>query len=276
MDLRQTPEYSEYLSHVGWVVKTIGTQKGGGKIYVYIRSLPLLLPLSICKVQRFSEAPNWVELERLLSKHHCLHAVLEPETGFEDTQNLVDHGFKLSKSPFLPTATVRIDLTQSQRILWGNLATNSKRILSKPSPISISEVSRDEFRKAWTKSAKVWPMSSTSLEEMKIAFGKKCELLVSKQGDEIVSGLLLLKTPDTAFYYQTWTSPKGRESGAHFHLVWQTMLRLKKEGLKYFDFDGVFDKRYPIKSWKGFSEFKLKFGGELVEYPGSFTRGLWI
>jgi len=83
-----------------------------------------------------------------------------------------------------------------------------------------------------------------------------------------------LKTKDTANYYHTWTSKHGRVSGAHYKLVWDSILQAKKEGLMFYDFEGIYDSRWPQKKWKGFTEFKKKFGGEVVQFPGSYFRWL--
>ena len=70
----------------------------------------------------------------------------------------------------------------------------------------------------------------------------------------------------------TWTSEVGRQSGAHYKLVWEELLKAKEMGMKYFDFEGVFDPRWPQKKWIGFTEFKRRFGGKLVQFPGGFSR----
>ena len=46
----------------------------------------------------------------------------------------------------------------------------------------------------------------------------------------------------------------------------------KKEGKKVFDFEGIYDERFPLISWKGFTRFKKGFGGIEVEYPGTLRE----
>jgi len=48
----------------------------------------------------------------------------------------------------------------------------------------------------------------------------------------------------------------------------------KKMGCKIFDFEGIYDDRFPLKSWLGFSRFKKSFGGLEVEYPGAYSKFL--
>jgi len=131
---------------------------------------------------------------------------------------------------------------------------------------------RIEFYEAWKKSSKTWVMSEKRFNKLLNAFGNKASLWVSESKGKFLSGILLLESNDTANYFQTWTSERGRKLGAHYHLVWQVILECKKRGLKWFDFEGILDKRWPTKKWAGFSEFKKKFGGKVITYPGSFIR----
>ncbi len=268
MDLRQSPQYATFMHKSGWIVEELPP----GSIKVYIRRLPAL-PVSVIKVQRFDRLPDFSALHKLRVKNRAIYTILEPEFDCPHLP-LATQGFHLSTSPFLPTATLRLDLTSNHDKLWRELSTNVQRILTKQTVVQIDQACPQEFLKSWQKEAKLWPLSERSLHALQTSFQDNCELLVSRFHQQIVSGLILLKTDDRAFYYQTWTSPLGRSLNAHFYLVWEVIQRLKKEGLHYFDFDGVWDPRFPIKSWRGFSQFKQKFGGELVQYPGCFTRWL--
>jgi lipid II:glycine glycyltransferase (peptidoglycan interpeptide bridge formation enzyme) len=55
-------------------------------------------------------------------------------------------------------------------------------------------------------------------------------------------------------------------------MVWYGILWGKKRGAKMFDFEGIYDSRFPNKSWLGFTHFKKSFGGKEVEYPGCFVK----
>ena len=115
-------------------------------------------------------------------------------------------------------------------------------------------------------------MGEDKFHKLLDSFAGKASLWISKSEDEILSGILLLKSKNTVNYFQTFTTDKGRQTGAHYKLVWEVILKSKKDGYKYFDFEGVIDKRWPQKKWVGFSEFKNKFGGRVVNYPGSFMK----
>ena len=140
--------------------------------------------------------------------------------------------------------------------------------------LTIEEVGPDEFCREWKKAAKIWILSQKEVEQMKMAFGDKMKLWISKIDGVPQSGLMLVTSKDTANYYNTWTNDTGRKSGAHYKLVWESILWAKKKRLRTYDFEGILDKRWPQKRWAGFSEFKKKFGGTEHEVPGCFSRWL--
>ncbi len=67
---------------------------------------------------------------------------------------------------------------------------------------------------------------------------------------------------------------EGRKIGAAYLTLWEAIKFCQKRGLKYLDLEGIYDERYPgsTKNWKGFTAFKLQWGGKIVEYPGSYSK----
>lgn len=289
-DIRQTKEWVEYLRSCGWVVEKIG------RVFVFIKKIPLT-PFSMMKIQRFKGSLDFSDLKRGRRKHKVVYTVIEPGC---DPKIRVGP-FRLNKRPFLPTKTVVVDLRKSENELWDDLSTNAKRILRKGQDnvfschsersrgisvadsltverdLSTRRLGRDDkekkgFYDAWKRAGKTWVMGRKRFSKLLDAFGEKASLWVSEKNGEVLSGILLLRSRNTANYFQTFTTRKGRGNGAHYFLVWQVILTCKKQGLKWFDFEGILDKRWPQKNWAGFSRFKKKFGGEAVTYPGSFTK----
>ncbi|MBU1200669.1 peptidoglycan bridge formation glycyltransferase FemA/FemB family protein [Patescibacteria group bacterium] len=279
-DIRQTKEWGRYLESCGWVVDKVGD------ISVFIKKVPLM-PFSMMKIQRFYGKLDFSDLKRVKRKYKVVYTVAEP-------MNMVVEKWKINTKPFLPTKTVIIDLSKNEKQLWSDLSKTTKQTLKKNNYIdsrlrgndeeeqndkkrhsgklSLRNASRIRFYEAWKGSSKTWLMGEKRFNKLLDAFGEKASLLVSESEGEFLSGILLLKSKDTANYFQTWISEKGRESGAHYHLVWKVILECKKKGLGWFDFEGILDERWPQKKWAGFSRFKKKFGGKVVTYPGSFTK----
>jgi lipid II:glycine glycyltransferase (peptidoglycan interpeptide bridge formation enzyme) len=64
-----------------------------------------------------------------------------------------------------------------------------------------------------------------------------------------------------AFYWHNGSLDIGKKLFAPTLCIWEAILECKRRRLKVFDFEGLYDERFPNKntSWKGFSRFKLGF-----------------
>lgn len=225
------------------------------------------------KIQRSNYDPDFNELKRLKRRYWVVSSVIEP-MRFQNTKAYKKAGYHLSLFPFLAMSTYINDLSKTKDELWRGLSENARRLINKNKDTRIEEVEPEKFCELWKECSKIWIMKPDEVKNLLEIFKGKSRLFVSKIGNEYQSGLMLFYSKDTANYYQTWTSDQGRKSGAHYKLVWEEMLRAKEAGMKYFDFEGVYDPRWPQKKWLGFTEFKRRFGGKLVQYPGSYTRWL--
>ena len=270
IDFRQVKEWAEYLTTRGWVYDFVKSADGKQVLQVLIFKVGFW-PFKLLKLQRNEVDPDFADLGRVRKKHWVIQTVIEP-LKIQSTEKYLGAGFGRSKYPFLATKTVVVDLSQSKECLWKNLSENAKRLIKNNTEVVIEKISPEEFHKLWKANSKVWVLSLGELNHLLEAFGGNACLCVSRDGKGYHSGLLSLCTKDTYNYFQTWTSSLGRESGAHYKLVWEEMLRAKAVGKRYFDFEGIFDEEFPIKKWRGFTEFKKKFGGEVVHHPGCYTR----
>ena len=289
-DLRQTEEWGRFLESCGWVVKklTIKSHRPRRNIsplrsdpprrssglnppfrvrpfcYVFIKKIPLT-PVSIMKMQRFEGELDWGEFNKLKRKYKVIYSISEP----------VKKSMKWKKiDSYLPTKTLVIDLKKTKGELWKDLSENARRMIKKENGVVIKKVREERFLREWKKANKIWSWEFNKLKKLVRAFENRADLLVSKNGKKWLSGLVILRSADMVFYFQTWTNEEGRGLGAHYKLVWEAILSAKAEGLTYFDFEGIDDSRSPRKSWVGFSEFKKKFGGEEISFPGCFGRWL--
>jgi len=284
MDIRQTKEWARYMVSMGWEIEKVKTKKGNRDILVYIKKLPWFL-FSVLKGQRFKEVMDTNDLKRIIKKHKVRRSFLEP-TKKEVVKNSKKSGFRQNRSPFLPSKTVVVDLKESKNYLWKNLSKDARYYIRKNDDsksevrVEIKEIGLESekelegFWKNWKRSKKGYLPSWKNFVGLVEAFGKKVKVWVAKKGDEDIAGMMMLNSDDTAFYYYAWTSREGRKSGVQYRLVWEGMLAAKKEGLDFWDFEGIKDERWPRKSWQGFSRFKKKFGGSEVCFPGCF--GKWF
>lgn len=269
VDLRQTRQWGDWLTETGWVVDQVKT-KDGGSTQIFIRQMPLL-PIAFFKLQRFEEEVDWQSLAEIKKKHHVLWSVMEPasENVIEDIKK---HGYRLTREPYLPTKTRVLDLTKSESQLLSGMSENFRRVIKKGMTARVIPILPERFYTGWKRWAKSYILPRNQFDSLVKAFSRKIEFWAAEENGEILSAVMLLYTPDTCFYYQTWTTKTGRKSSEHVVLTWETMKRAKKLGKKFYNFEGIQDKRFPIARWDGFTEFKRRFGGEELAYPGSFLK----
>lgn len=263
MDLRQTKEFSQYLKLIGWQVEEIDGD------YIFIRRVPLT-PFSIIKVQRPKKIP-FTKIEPLAKKHRAFAVYLEPN------KKITKKGYCLSQSSFLPTKTIQLNLTPSEKKILAQMKKDARYSLRKAEKEELQLIKVKDlksFHQAWKRAAgwKHWPPSLKSLKALQKAFGQKAIFLAIKNQRKIIAGTIILITDQSAYYYYAFTSQEGRKKLAQYLLVWEAIKLAKKKSCRSFDFEGIYDQRFPNQSWCGFSHFKKSFGGNEIKYPGCFVK----
>jgi len=270
IDIRQTPQYAKYLRQVGWEVERLAETN------YFIKKVPLLG--SVLKLQRPEEI-KINKIKDLVKSRRVFQLIIEPRSEL-DAIFLKSVGYKLSKSPYLPTKTLQLDLTKSEKNIFANLKKDARYAIRKKSELRIANYTDniEEFRNAWKNSVglkrHVPPL--THLSALKNSFKEDCAFFAcfdgSNQQNKICGGAIFLKADKIAYYWQAFTNNEGRKRFAQYQIVWQGIGWAKKSGGRIFDFEGIFDERFPNKSWQGFSHFKKSFGGYEVTYPGCMIK----
>jgi hypothetical protein len=211
-----------------------------------------------------------------------IYSVIEPDILSKNwtTQKLDEYkqqGYKLNKQPFLPTKTIRVDLSLGEHKLLMMMSKDARQRINKNKEIGFKNYDNlhliKEFWREWKRWKKGYLPSMDSLMDLKECFGSKGYIMgVEDQSHNILGGCVILESDDTAYYYFGWTSDEGKRRNVQYALVWNAILKAKYGKIKWFDFEGVYDERFPVKSWQGFSAFKHKFRGVDVQMAGSFGR----
>ncbi len=263
MNIRQSPQYAKYLSEIGWKVDKISGN------YYFIKKIPILG--NIVKIQRPEKKISDQVIKRLREKYKPFRIILEPSMGQKTPE-----GFKLSKSPYLPSKTLHLDLKKSEKILCKQLKKDAKYALRKNENTNVKECKDIElFRKYWKKSVP-WDRYVPSLHDLKALkenLKDNCTFLTT---NDFTGGAVFVKSNDTAYYWLAFTNKTGRKKQVQYKIVWEGILWTKKMRAKIFDFEGIYDPRFPNKKWLGFTHFKKSFGGVEIEYPGAFIKKFGI
>lgn len=270
LDLRQTVNYANYLKSQGWIVERINN------INYFIKKLPIIG--SVLKIQRPEKLVSKT-INQLVSKYKPFKIIIEPKT-MANHQWLMANGYKLSRSTYLPSKTLHLDLTKPIK-----LKKETRRCVRMGETTKIKEYSSptemEIFQKAWKNSVKFsrYVPSAQQLLNLRKSFpGKSSLFLASHNIDGSIMGGAIFTISSFARsnyitdYWQAFTSYEGRTSLSQYALLYQGILWAKEQRYKIFDFEGIYDDRFPNKSWLGFTHFKKQFGGVEILYPGCYVK----
>jgi hypothetical protein len=275
VDIRQSTQYANYLKGNGWIVERID------EINYFIRKLPIIG--CVLKIQR-PKRIDFKTIDNLCRKYRIFQIIIEPKDS-KDTEILASKCFKLSKSPFLPSKTLQIDLTQSEKVIFSHFKKDARRIVRKGSGQTIkSYLAPSDIKKwhtAWKNSVNLsrYVPGLQQLLNLRKSFPNNNSLFLASHNisSRIIGGALFTISShenknDTCYYWYGFTNSEGRTSLSQYTLLYQGILWAKKNNCKIFDFEGIYDSRFPNKSWLGFTHFKKSFGGVEVLYPGCYTK----
>lgn len=285
LDARQTHEWAKFLEHLQWKTKKIGNT------YVFIRRMPVI-GRSMLKIQHPAGPLDLDKIEIFAEKEKALFTIIEPHTKGYIKSDYIKYGYRESKIQFAHSATIKIDLTQPLESIRNAFSKNAKRNLKKAEKqISIktnalasakdsSLVKKFYSMYAGTGKDKNFYVPSFAEVSAKMHAFKKTSYIFfayeknSVEKKEPVATLWVGHFDNVLVYFHPGNSKKGYELLANYALVWEALKLGKKLGLQVFDFETIYDFRYPKKNkaWKGYTEFKKKFGGEEVYYPQSWIK----
>jgi lipid II:glycine glycyltransferase (peptidoglycan interpeptide bridge formation enzyme) len=272
-DLRQSNEYANYLRSIGWQVETHLPAGRKYPLHIYLKHFPILGWFA--KIQRPDYLNNKV-IDFIESTYHPHQFSIEP---LNNKQILFLRKFKLSNSPSLPSKTLVIDLKKSEKELLNTFSQKTRYNINLANRKNIKIIEIDDilvFTNFWRNNfeKKRFPFFSQqkNIVALSKAFGKNSKVLLAKKDNKVIAVLFLLLHDKITYYMYAASNSEGRKNFAPTLLTWHAVLLSKKLGIKTFDFDGIYDERFPIKSWLGFTKFKKGFGGYEIGYPGMFVK----
>ncbi|MCL5410074.1 MAG: peptidoglycan bridge formation glycyltransferase FemA/FemB family protein [Patescibacteria group bacterium] len=284
MDLRQSPQWGNFLSQIGWQVIKIG------KSQAYLKKLPLI-NCSMIKIQRPFNPLPWTEIDQLAKKNHALMVVIEPQTNNYNEQELVAHGYKKTLNMSLShTATIEIALTKPIDKIYQDFSENARRNIKKAQThdlqiktVFLKNTPDDQtfqqfykLLKNVTKVRKFYVPGYDEFFKKMLAFKDSSALIFAFQKGQVLPIAALWQGffNKTAVYMHIGISDQGYKLLANYLLVWEALKLAKEQGMEVFDFEGIYDPRFPTlrQRWQGFTQFKKKFHGQLVQYPIAWIK----
>lgn len=253
------------MEALGWKVEKIG------KWQAFIKRFPIFG--SLIKIQRIIPPIPFEEIEKLAKKHRAFKIVVEFDKSPKSLK--LPSTYRIYKSPFLPTKTIIIDLKRTEQEIFKSFTPEKRRAIRKAEKngIVVEKVNNPQIfvslkQKSLLEKLIVPIGSKKEIVSLWNAFApKQAKIIMAYCQNKPTAGVFLLFHEKMSYYWLAASIKKGKKLFAPTLLVWEALKLSKKLGCTEFDFEGIYDKRFPISSWKGFTKFKQGFGGKETFFP---------
>ncbi|MCX7778749.1 MAG: aminoacyltransferase [Patescibacteria group bacterium] len=236
------------------------------KSYLYCPRGPILRENNIETIKIFFRKIN-----DLAKKENIIFLRFEPLDNFQ--VSIFNFSFK-KINDLQPSKTILLDLTKSEKEILENMHPktryNIKLAEKKGVRIKIgqSEEEIEIFLKLLSQTAQRDRFQTHPFNYYRKMFRLDknfIKLFFAEYQGKIIAGNLMIFFADTATYLHGASDHQHRNVMAPYLLHWTAIKEAKRLCLKYYDFWGIDEKK-----WPGVTRFKKGFGGEIKEYPGTF------
>jgi len=200
---------------------------------------------------------------------------LEPEKEFPEI------GFRLEETcENQPSRSLVLNLTRPGEKILAEMhqKTRYNIRLALRKGVAVREASSGEFQKWWEIMRQTgkrdgfrihpcehyekmlkFPQQETSQKDLKI------KLYLAEYEGKVIAGNIVAFFGDTVTYLHGASTYEDRKLMAPYALQWRLLEKARSRGYGYYDFYGINEEK-----WPGVTRFKKGFGGEEVNYPGTF------
>lgn len=276
----QWGEFQELLNRKIWRIETQGL-KGLiikhdlplGKNYLYCPRGPI--------VQGGDISVFLKEVKKITQQEKSIFFKIEPEIDL----NLTDYGFKKSLKEIQSSKTIILDIDKSKEELLEQMhhKTRYNIRLAEKKGVTVQEIDLKDkesiniFINLLEQTAqrdKFYIHSKEHYQKMLEVLGKDgiVKLFLAKYQDKIIAGTLNSFFNQTAIYLHGASDYSHRNLMASYLLQWQAIIQAKEQGLKYYDFGGINQEKWPgvTRFKKGFLPCRQAGNDQETHYPGAF------
>ncbi len=280
-DARQTPMWGQYLKGIGWEIETAGNTQ------LFIKKIPLF-NVSFIKIEHPFGPYPLAKIDQIAKKHKAILIVFEPHEFNYHPQQLDQFGYQKSKLMYAHTSTIKIDLIQNEKELFNSFSENAKRNIRKAEKNNLKiRVVLMKDKKNWryfevfyglltnlSKIKKFYIPSRDEYRKKMTAFKEGSILLFAYEKNVPICVVWFACFDNVMAYFQTGITKRGYETLANYLLVWEGLKLAQKLKLSVFDFESIFDERFPkhLPEKKRYTDFKKRFHGEIVLYPQPWIK----
>ena len=293
--LFQSKAWGEFQQELGsrgkfWALTT----DGGAALVVRHR-----LPFGLCWLA-FERGPGlrggvagaiWEDLfeqvKGLARKEKAVFVRIEPSEG--DDLNYLDKKWRKAHAHYQPEWTLKVDLEPSLEEILAQMKQKGRyniRVAEKKGVLVRKGKGAEDVTAFYKILQKTGGRDGFHIhdEEYYQEFVKAATagdwgtLYLAEHEGQVIGGIIATFYGDTGTYYYGASDHEFRSLMAPYLIQWTAMQEAKKRGLKWYDFLGIAPPDQPKHPWVGITQFKQKFGGEIVHYQKArefVFRPLW-
>jgi len=222
-------------------------------------------------------------LKTVGKKENCIFIQLEPNEVQSEKFKMKSSklGIKPSFHPLFTKYTFVLDLTKSENELLKKMHSKTRYNIkvAQKHGVEIVEDNSDkafeEYLKLTKETTKRQEFYAHSEQYHRLMWqnlkGKVAHLFLAKYKGKVLVAWIVFVYNDTLYYPYGASSSENRETMASNLMMWEVIHWAKKKNLKKFDMWGALGPNpNPKDPWFGFHRFKEGYGGELVEFVGSY------
>jgi len=285
--LTQTSGWAELKAVTGWGARRYRIDEGG-LAQVLTKRLPLGIIVAyaprgpIVAAERVPDAI--AALRETLTSLRCASLLCDPEVPGDDALLAALRKKGVHRSPVYvqPRRTLLMDLHQEPDALLAAMRKKTRQYIHKAERAGVATEETPDLDRFLTVLKVVARRDGFALHSREYfarilsAFGERAHVLMARFEGEDVGAMMLARLGDRAFeLYGGWSGAHD-EARPFYLLKWRAMMRMRALGAVRYDMWGLTDRgagrdgaarsEDPLA---GVENFKLGFGGEVVEWIGA-------
>ena len=278
-DIRQSVRFAEFMTSIGWQALKINSS------LCYLRKMPFMS--NFAKIPRPQQIYSQDDYKLFIRENNIFKLKISPfiqtdDKKFQKKKNqLLSNDFTIDMNPFNPTTTIEINLKKPIEVLFHNFSQAKRRAVRRALKNKIEvKISSDIESFVRIRQSQYFPFGFLVNKETRNIWQnftpQNATLLLAyqKSNPRPLAGILLLFFNQISYYWFASALPLGKKLFAPTLLVYEALKLSQKGGCERFDFEGIYDPRFPksAESWKGFTRFKEGFGGKIITYCENLTN----
>ncbi|MFH0840828.1 MAG: peptidoglycan bridge formation glycyltransferase FemA/FemB family protein [bacterium] len=206
------------------------------------------------------------EIKKLAEKENVIFLRFEP------SNKVVSKDYKIKKTiDIQPKSTLVLDLLKSEEALLAGMKQKCRYNLRLAEKKGVEIIESNDADLFWeimneTKERDGFRLHSKEHYSKLLNYDQSfIKLFIAYYQDEPIACILVNFFNNTATYLHGGSKNEHRNVMAPYLLQWHAITFAKELGYKNYDFYGIDEKK-----WPGVTRFKLGFGGQIINYPGTF------